>query len=128
MPSNEIYRQRLLRERDELLAEVRRKVQGLSAAERVHEDEQAQRLHEDFVHLRLNLLDAQRLRLVNEALDRIEVGDYGICLNCERPIPAKRLEALPWARYCVSCQEELGADGQLDTDDLLQFWRSPVLP
>jgi DnaK suppressor protein len=47
--------------------------------------------------------------LIEEALDRIRSGDYGICLACEEPIPAKRLHALPWARYCVSCQEEVGS-------------------
>lgn len=49
--------------------------------------------------------DRQRLRLVEEALQRIEEGEYGYCLNCGQPISPKRLEALPWARYCVKCQE-----------------------
>jgi len=42
-------------------------------------------------------------------LDRINAGDYGVCLGCEEQIPAKRLQALPWARYCVNCQQTLGA-------------------
>lgn len=128
MPATETYRQRLLTEREALLAEVHKKVQGLSAAERVPDDEQAQRLHEDFVHLRLSLLDAERLRLVNEALDRIEVGDYGICLNCDQPIPAKRLEAVPWTRYCVKCQDELGSQWQSESEDWLRSWRNLALP
>jgi len=128
MPSTETYRRRLLQEREALLAEVRKKIQGLSAAERVSEDEEAQRLHEDFVHLRLSLLDAERLRLVNEALDRIEVGDYGICMNCEQPIPPKRLEAVPWTRYCVRCQEELDSNPQSDGEEFLQAWRNLALP
>ena len=45
------------------------------------------------------------LRLIEEALDRITEGSYGDCVNCGQDIQAKRLEALPWARYCIKCQE-----------------------
>ncbi|PYP86186.1 MAG: RNA polymerase-binding protein DksA [Blastocatellia bacterium AA13] len=45
------------------------------------------------------------LRLIEEALDRISEGSYGECVNCGEDIQAKRLEALPWARYCIKCQE-----------------------
>ena len=76
---------------------------------RVAEEDQAQMSHDEFVSLHLNSLDYGQLRLIEEALDRLHAGDYGICLSCEEPIPTKRLHALPWARYCVSCQEELGA-------------------
>ena len=43
--------------------------------------------------------------LVAEALERIETNTYGVCLECEEPISAKRLAALPWAKYCISCQD-----------------------
>jgi DnaK suppressor protein len=43
--------------------------------------------------------------LVTEALERIEANTYGVCLECEEPISAKRLAALPWAKYCISCQD-----------------------
>jgi DnaK suppressor protein len=46
-----------------------------------------------------------QLRMIEEALDRIEAGDYGICLGCEEQIPAKRLQAVPWAKFCVQCQQ-----------------------
>ena len=45
------------------------------------------------------------LRQVADALDRIVTGEYGTCLECEEPISAKRLTALPWAALCLSCQE-----------------------
>ena len=45
------------------------------------------------------------LRLIEEALDRITEGSYGECVNCGQDIQSKRLEALPWARYCIKCQE-----------------------
>ncbi|HVW10643.1 MAG TPA: TraR/DksA family transcriptional regulator [Bryobacteraceae bacterium] len=43
--------------------------------------------------------------LVTEALKRIEDNTYGVCLECDEPISARRLAALPWARYCISCQD-----------------------
>jgi len=57
----------------------------------------------------LNSLDYVQLRMIEEALDRIEAGDYGVCLGCEEPIPAKRLQAVPWAKYCVTCQQEMSS-------------------
>ena len=45
------------------------------------------------------------LRDVKAALERIADGTYGICLNCEQEIKPRRLEAVPWAAYCVRCQE-----------------------
>ena len=45
------------------------------------------------------------LKMINAALGRIEDGTYGECLNCGQEIGPKRLEAIPWARYCIACQE-----------------------
>ena len=45
------------------------------------------------------------LRSVRSALQRIAHGIYGICTQCEESITPRRLEALPWAEYCVRCQE-----------------------
>lgn len=42
---------------------------------------------------------------VEAALRRIEDGEFGICLECEEPISLKRLAAVPWAPYCIHCQE-----------------------
>jgi DnaK suppressor protein len=77
---------------------------------RVAEEDQAQVSHDEFVSQHLNSLDYVQLRMVEEALDRLDSGDYGICLSCEQPIPAKRLQALPWARCCVRCQEIAGPE------------------
>jgi len=51
----------------------------------------------------LGLMDSERklLREIDEALQRIEDGAYGICEGTGKPIPKARLEAQPWARYCV---------------------------
>jgi DnaK suppressor protein len=47
------------------------------------------------------------LKMVSEALERIEDGSYGQCVACESEINPKRLEAVPWTRYCLRCQEHL---------------------
>ncbi|HEX9639273.1 MAG TPA: TraR/DksA family transcriptional regulator [Acidobacteriota bacterium] len=56
----------------------------------------------------LSLSDSERTMLKNiqEALGRIDKGAYGVCQECEEPINTKRLEAIPWARLCVPCQEK----------------------
>jgi len=45
------------------------------------------------------------LRQVRNALHRIDEGSYGVCLHCEEEINPKRLQAVPWAQYCITCQE-----------------------
>ena len=48
---------------------------------------------------------------IDEALDRIEAGDYGECDECGEDIPEKRLELVPYAVYCVECKERLEKEG-----------------
>ena len=49
--------------------------------------------------------EAKLLRNVRLALDRIADGSYGTCFECEDQISQKRLQALPWASLCITCQE-----------------------
>jgi DnaK suppressor protein len=60
--------------------------------------------------------DRRLLEMIDEALKRVESGDYGECVNCGEPIPEKRLAAMPWARYCIKCQE-LQERGLLNQDE-----------
>ncbi len=60
--------------------------------------------------------DRQLLNLIDEALERMEDSGYGKCVRCGQPLPEKRLEAVPWARHCVKCQE-LQERGLLIEDD-----------
>lgn len=50
------------------------------------------------------------LHEVTDALRRLREGRYGICEGCEQPIPKKRLEVFPSARFCIGCQEEVEKD------------------
>ena len=49
--------------------------------------------------------EANLLRQVRDALRRIADGSYGVCLHCEEDIKPKRLDAVPWTKYCIRCQE-----------------------
>src|SRR5580658_3132899 len=69
----------------------------------------SQQSHEEWLFLNRNNLEKTLLREVEEALARVKDGTYGICAECEEPISPKRLQALPWAKFCVRCQEILGA-------------------
>lgn len=50
--------------------------------------------------------DRNTLRLINEAIGRLEKGRFGRCMSCGIVIEPKRLEVVPWARFCVKCQEK----------------------
>ena len=102
---DELYRRMLLDRRAELLSNLGVKFEGLAAMGRVAEEDQAQVYHEEFVSLSLNTMEYRQLGLIDEALDRISAGDYGACLACGDSIPVRRLQIVPWARYCVPCQE-----------------------
>ena len=65
----------------------------------------ADKSHEEWIFVQRNSADVELLRDVDEALDRLRDGSYGTCLDCGITISRKRLEAVPWARLCVTCQE-----------------------
>lgn len=54
-----------------------------------------------------------QLSLVRLALERLDEGTFGECMNCGSTIGEKRLEALPWTPYCIECQEKI-ENGELD--------------
>lgn len=73
---------------------------------------------QDFEEIAVDFLETQQeqslmvnqqalLTEVERALERIEQGTYGKCVDCGQPIPEKRLEAIPWAARDVKCEEQL---------------------
>jgi len=116
--SNRAYREMLLEKRAEVLSGLGIKFDTLAQMGRVAEEDQAQISNDESVSLHLNILDYAQLRLIEEALDRLDSGDYGVCLSCEEPIPPKRLQAVSWARYCVRCQEAMGAAPERDWNEV----------
>ena len=84
------------------------------------EGDLSQQSHEEWIFLNRNKLDMKLLREVQAALRRIEQGTFGTCHECEEAISVKRLDAVPWAKYCVPCQEQLAlriAAGQPSYED-----------
>ena len=80
------------------------------------EGDLSQQHHEEWIFLNRNTIDMKLLREISDALHRMEHGTYGVCMECEEPISTKRLDAVPWARYCVTCQEAIAnriADGEI---------------
>ena len=57
--------------------------------------------------------DRQLLQMVEGALARIREGTFGQCISCGEEINPKRLEAVPWTRFCIECQEKM-EKGQLE--------------
>ena len=56
--------------------------------------------------------DRTILSMIDAALKRIQANEYGLCANCQEEMQQKRLEAVPWAKHCISCQEK-AEKGQL---------------
>ena len=61
---------------------------------------------------RLTTGERDILKRIDDALDRIETKSYGECLNCGKKVQQGRLDAVPWARHCIDCQE-LQEQGQI---------------
>lgn len=68
-----------------------------------------QKSHDEWLFSNQNRLEVALLRNLEAALERLASGTYGICQSCHQAICAKRLEALPWAEFCVRCGEKVAA-------------------
>lgn len=71
----------------------------------------------------LSMLSSKQSALyeIDEALDRISRGTYGICELTEQPIELGRLRAIPWTRFCAAAQKELEAKGAVGRTQLAQL-------
>jgi DnaK suppressor protein len=104
------FKKRLEDRQQELRRIVSRTVQdGRAADEEVAQDiadRAASSYTKEFLFHQSNN-ERQLLQMVEGALARIRQGSFGECVNCGDAINAKRLEAVPWTRYCIACQEKL---------------------
>lgn len=99
------FRRILEARRVELDDGLRRKRGDLAVDLRGDPLERARAVAEREFALRTLHEETALLRKVKVALREIEGGTFGRCVSCDREIPPKRLEAVPWSLYCVSCQE-----------------------
>jgi DnaK suppressor protein len=108
----------LLAKKQEVLTGMGMKFDAAAKLGRVAEDDAVQIAHDEFINLRLNAIGWDQVRLMDEALDRLQTGEFGICMRCDEPISARRLAVVPWAKYCVKCQERLAARESLQEESL----------
>jgi DnaK suppressor protein len=104
----ERYRKQLLAKRESLLQLVK----AARSSETEADDKEAPDLGDRALStvirdLSYQLTAGEReiLRRVDDALDRIENSTYGICVLCEKKVQLGRLDAVPWARHCIECEE-----------------------
>ena len=110
-------KEKLIAEREVLIAKLSKK-DDLSVDDSETPDpvDLAVRNYSKNVMLAVSEGKSRQLILINEALERIEDEEYGDCQNCEEEIIEKRLNAVPWARYCLKCQE-LQEQGLLEDNE-----------
>jgi RNA polymerase-binding transcription factor len=106
----EAFKKRLETRQQELRRMVTRTQQdGRSADEDTAQDiadKAASSYNKEFLFHQSNN-DRQLLQMVEGALVRIREGNFGECISCGKEINPKRLEAVPWTRHCIECQEKL---------------------
>src|SRR5215468_11750035 len=109
------YKKKLLTRREEVMKTIARtQEEGRTADEDPTvdlADKAANSYTKEFLFGMTNT-DRALLNLIDGALKRIDNEEYGACLNCEEEMQQKRLEAVPWAKHCINCQEK-AEKGQL---------------
>lgn len=104
----EKVRKRLLAKRDELLADLakNREVSDETVDESAQDmaDRATSSYMKEFAYS-LSETDRKILLLIEQALIRLDAGTFGTCVHCGQPVQEKRLDAVPWARHCLDCQE-----------------------
>jgi len=101
-----VYRTLLLKKRSELLASAKGAPEALATSVQSPDVvEFAVKTAEQDVTAMTASLRSQLLREVDNALGRCARGTYGACEGCHGEIAPPRLKAVPWTRYCLTCQE-----------------------
>src|SRR6185503_11937119 len=103
------FREKLVQKKKEILeAYTKNKSYGKEADEEGSQDiaDKASNSYTKEFLFSLSNTERDMLQLVDEALVRIEDRRFGVCVVCEEELDKKRLEAVPWAKRCISCQEK----------------------
>src|ERR1044071_8048839 len=110
--TNSVITKQVRRMLEEKSTELRAHLQMPSSNPMLHAAEDpydsadwADKSHEEWIFLQTNSADVEVLRDIDAALLRLRDGSYGTCMDCGIAITRKRLDAVPWARFCVTCQE-----------------------
>ena len=103
------YRDALVKKRDELIGTGGVKPLQASMDNNSRQGDMADQAsgnNEVHIALKLKQTDAKILTAIEEALVRIDKGNYGVCRDCGEPIAPARLNAIPWTRVCITCKEK----------------------
>jgi len=107
--SFEVFRKKLVANQTEILNLYERDLKvGQEASDDGTEDivDRANNSYNREFMFALSDAERQMLLEIEDALVRLDGGEYGTCLNCFDTIPKARLRAVPWTRYCIDCQEQ----------------------
>jgi DnaK suppressor protein len=106
----EYYKKKLATRREELMKTIARtQEEGRTADEDPTvdlADKAANSYTKEFLFGMTNT-DRTILNMIDAALKRINTDEYGVCANCQEELQQKRLEAVPWAKHCITCQEKM---------------------
>ena len=106
MSKNELKKfKRILEAKQAELEQVLRNRDGITIEKSADALDEVQHASERELAIRNLDRESNLLRLVKLALRRIGEGSYGICMHCDEEINPRRLAAVPWAPYCLACQE-----------------------
>jgi DnaK suppressor protein len=103
------YRDALVKKRDEIIEAGGIKPLQASMDNNTRQGDMADQAsgnNEVHIALKLKQTDAKILTAIEEALQRIDKGTYGVCRDCGQPIAEARLRAIPWTRVCITCKEK----------------------
>ncbi|MEM6457153.1 MAG: TraR/DksA family transcriptional regulator [Acidobacteriota bacterium] len=110
------FRDQLNQKRDDLVTLYRNDVRQAQTLANDSNDDSLDRANNEFsreLSFTLSNNERKMVHQVDEALARLEMGTYNECAACSKPIGLARLKAIPWANYCIECQEMIEA-GLLD--------------
>ncbi len=106
----EYYKKKLLARREELTKTIARtQEEGRTADDDPTvdlADKAANSYTKEFLFGMTNT-DRTVLNMIDAALKRIQSDEFGVCANCQEELQQKRLEAVPWAKHCIACQEKM---------------------
>lgn len=115
---NDSYRRLLVEQQQQILSLYEHDLRvGQEASDEGTEDivDRANNSYNREFMFALSDTERQILLAIEEALVRLDGDNFGTCLNCSDDIPKARLRALPWARYCIDCQEQAERGVVLET-------------
>ncbi|MFH1478850.1 MAG: TraR/DksA family transcriptional regulator [Candidatus Omnitrophota bacterium] len=110
------FKKALLKKREEIMSEIthiarenlksQKEASGDLSGYSSHMADMASDSYDRELSLNIASGEQETIYQIDEALKRIEEGQYGECISCERKIPQKRLNALPYASQCIQCQSK----------------------